>query len=85
METVLLAAALVFDPYVLAVMLAAALFGLFVGSIPGLTATMASAALPPARSVIHASAVPDCSILAPSYVPLRTMIVSPGATLLTAC
>jgi TctA family transporter len=47
METVLLAAALVFDPYVLAVMLAAALFGLFVGSIPGLTATMATALLVP--------------------------------------
>ena len=47
MEIVLQAAALVFDPYVLGVMLAAALFGLFVGSIPGLTATMATALLVP--------------------------------------
>jgi TctA family transporter len=47
MDIVLQAAVLVFDPYVLAVMLAAALFGLFVGSIPGLTATMATALLVP--------------------------------------
>ena len=36
---------LVFDPYVLGVMLAAAAFGLLVGSIPGLTASMATALL----------------------------------------
>src|SRR5918994_4987771 len=47
MDAVLQAAALVFEPYVLAVMLGAALFGLFVGSIPGLTATMATALLVP--------------------------------------
>ena len=47
MDVVLQAAALVFEPYVLGVMLAAALFGLFVGSIPGLTATMATALLVP--------------------------------------
>ncbi len=39
--------ALVFDPYVLWVIFAAALFGLFVGAIPGLTATMATALLVP--------------------------------------
>ena len=39
--------ALVFDPYVLWVMLASALFGLFVGAVPGLTATMATALLVP--------------------------------------
>lgn len=39
--------ALVFDPYVLAVIAASAAFGLFVGSIPGLTATMATALLVP--------------------------------------
>ena len=39
--------ALVFDPYVLAVILCSALFGLFVGCIPGLTATMATALLVP--------------------------------------
>src|SRR5258707_8943716 len=35
--------ALVFDPYNIVVMLIASLFGLFVGAVPGLTATMASA------------------------------------------
>lgn len=39
--------ALVFDPYVLWVILASATFGLFVGAIPGLTATMATALLVP--------------------------------------
>src|SRR5215467_7257900 len=39
--------ALVFDPYVLTVIMASALFGLFVGCIPGLTATMATALLVP--------------------------------------
>lgn len=38
---------LVFDPYVLLVMLCSAAFGLFVGAIPGLTATMATALLVP--------------------------------------
>jgi len=39
--------ALVFDPYVLTVIFCSALFGLFVGCIPGLTATMATALLVP--------------------------------------
>src|SRR3954469_17378698 len=39
--------ALVMDPYVLAVIFCSALFGLFVGCIPGLTATMATALLVP--------------------------------------
>src|SRR5512136_1055237 len=39
--------ALVFDPYVLMVILASSLFGLFVGCIPGLTATLATALLVP--------------------------------------
>jgi TctA family transporter len=39
--------ALVFDPYVLWVILASAIFGLFVGAVPGLTATMATALLVP--------------------------------------
>ncbi|HVJ11409.1 MAG TPA: tripartite tricarboxylate transporter permease [Burkholderiales bacterium] len=38
---------LVFDPYVLGVILASAAFGLFVGAVPGLTATMATALLVP--------------------------------------
>ncbi|MBS0319321.1 MAG: tripartite tricarboxylate transporter permease [Proteobacteria bacterium] len=39
--------AMVFDPYNLWVMLAASVFGLFVGAVPGLTATMATALLVP--------------------------------------
>src|SRR6185436_13838212 len=39
--------ALVLDPYNIFVMLAASLFGLFVGAVPGLTATMAAALLVP--------------------------------------
>ena len=38
---------LVFDPYNIVVMLAASVFGLFVGAVPGLTATMATALLVP--------------------------------------
>ncbi|HEX6111824.1 MAG TPA: tripartite tricarboxylate transporter permease [Geminicoccaceae bacterium] len=38
---------LVLDPYVLMVIMASALFGLFVGALPGLTATMATALLVP--------------------------------------
>ena len=41
------AAQLVFDPYLLGVVLASAVFGLFVGAVPGLTATMAVALLVP--------------------------------------
>jgi putative tricarboxylic transport membrane protein len=41
------AARLVFDPYVLWVILGSAVFGLFVGAVPGLTATMATALLVP--------------------------------------
>lgn len=41
------ASRLVFDPYVLLVMVCSAAFGLFVGAIPGLTATMATALLVP--------------------------------------
>src|SRR5690349_16166184 len=38
---------MVFDPYNIVVMIAASLFGLFVGAVPGLTATMATALLVP--------------------------------------
>ena len=37
----------VFDPYVLGVILLSAIYGLFVGSVPGLSATMAVALLVP--------------------------------------
>ncbi|MFL6713582.1 MAG: tripartite tricarboxylate transporter permease, partial [Sulfurifustis sp.] len=49
MSTAVLAQAfaLVLEPYVLGVILAAALYGLVVGCIPGLTATMAVALLVP--------------------------------------
>jgi putative tricarboxylic transport membrane protein len=46
-ENLIGAFGLVLDPYVLGVILAASLFGLFVGSIPGLSATMATALLVP--------------------------------------
>lgn len=47
MEAFIAGLYLVLDPYVLAVIVAAAMFGLVVGSIPGLTATMATALLIP--------------------------------------
>src|SRR5437763_7751908 len=39
--------AMVFEPYTVMVMIGASLFGLFVGAVPGLTATMATALLVP--------------------------------------
>ena len=47
MEVLAEALALVFDPYVLMVIAGSACFGMFVGAIPGLTATMATALLVP--------------------------------------
>jgi TctA family transporter len=47
MHDLVSAFALVFEPYTIAVILVSALFGLFVGAIPGLTATMATALLVP--------------------------------------
>ena len=47
MDAVILAFGLVFEPYVLMVILLSAIYGLFVGAIPGLTATMATALLVP--------------------------------------
>jgi len=47
MDTLLKSFALISDPQTLGVMLLAAMFGLFVGAIPGLTATMATALLIP--------------------------------------
>ena len=47
MSMILEAAGLVFQPYVLLVIFASAAFGMFVGAIPGLTATMATALLVP--------------------------------------
>ena len=47
MDAVLTAFGMVFQPYVLMVIVLSALYGLFVGAIPGLTATMATALLVP--------------------------------------
>jgi putative tricarboxylic transport membrane protein len=47
MEAILQAAGLILDPYVMIVILLSAVFGLFVGAVPGLTATMATALLVP--------------------------------------
>lgn len=47
MTDLLLALELVFDPYVLAVIAGSAVYGMLVGAIPGLTATMATALLVP--------------------------------------
>jgi len=47
MPVIIEALGLVFQPYVLIVIIASAAFGMFVGSIPGLTATMATALLVP--------------------------------------
>ena len=47
MEAVLIAFQLVLDPQVLVTVLLSAIFGLFVGAVPGLTATMATALLVP--------------------------------------
>ncbi len=47
MDAVVTAFGLVFQPYVLTVILLSAVYGLFVGAIPGLTATMATALLVP--------------------------------------
>lgn len=46
-EVLAASAALVFTPYVLGVVVLASIFGLFVGAIPGLSATMATALLVP--------------------------------------
>jgi putative tricarboxylic transport membrane protein len=62
------AAALVFDPYVLWVVFASALFGLFVGAVPGLTATMATALLVPITFFIPpvpaVAAIVSCTAMA---------------------
>jgi putative tricarboxylic transport membrane protein len=56
------AAALLADPYVVAVILGSALFGLFVGSIPGLSATMAVALLVPVTFFMPALPAVACMV-----------------------
>ena len=68
MDSLALAFSLVFDPYVLAVIMGASLFGLFVGAIPGLTATMATALLVPVTffmpPVPAVAAIVSCTAMA---------------------
>src|SRR5512145_2750164 len=68
MENLALAFSLLADPYVLGVILAASLFGLFVGAIPGLTATMATALLVPVTffmpPVPAVAAIVSCTAMA---------------------
>jgi TctA family transporter len=68
MEHIAAAFALVFEPYTLAVIFGASLFGLFVGAIPGLTATMATALLVPVTffmaPVPAVSAIVTCTAMA---------------------
>src|SRR2546425_3818324 len=47
MDAIIIAFQLVFEPKTMLVMLASSAFGLFVGAVPGLTATMATALLVP--------------------------------------
>ena len=55
MSALAAAAGLVFDPYVITVVVASAVFGIFVGAIPGLTATMVWFALVGRVGAIRAS------------------------------
>ena len=71
MSPILQGMEIVFQPYTLTVILAASAFGLFVGAIPGLTATMATALL-----------VPITFYMAP--VPAIAAIVSCTAMAITA-
>lgn len=68
MDAILLAAQLVFQLDVLVTIVLAALFGLFVGSVPGLTATMATALLVPITffmsPVAAIGAIVTCSAMA---------------------
>src|SRR5499426_4623134 len=47
MDTLIHAAGLILDPYVILIICLSSAFGLFVGAMPGLTATMATALLVP--------------------------------------
>jgi putative tricarboxylic transport membrane protein len=79
MQPVLEAFRLVFDPYVLGVVLAAACYGLFVGSIPGLTATMATALLVPVTFVLEPVPAIACMVTATAMAIFAGDI--PGALL----
>ena len=79
MSPVLEAFRLVFDPTVLAVVVASALFGLFVGAVPGLTATMATALLVPVTFVLPPIPAIACMVTATAMAIFAGDI--PGALL----
>src|SRR3954453_18400556 len=68
MNAILLATEMVFQPDVLVTIVLSALFGLFVGAVPGLTATMATALLVPITffmsPVAAIGAIVTCSAMA---------------------
>ena len=70
---------LVFDPTVLAVVVGSALFGLFVGAVPGLTATMATALLVPVTFVLPPIPAIACMVTATAMAIFAGDI--PGALL----
>lgn len=78
-EHFIAAVGLVADPYVLAVVLASALFGLFVGAIPGLTATMAVALLVPVTFFLPPLPAVACMVTATAMAIFAGDI--PGALL----
>ncbi len=79
MSPVLEAFRLVFDPVVLGVILASAVFGLFVGAVPGLTATMATALLVPVTFVLPPVPAVACVVTAAAMAIFAGDI--PGALL----
>jgi TctA family transporter len=70
---------LVMDPVVLGVVLASALFGLFVGAVPGLTATMATALLVPVTFLLPPVPAIACMVTATAMAIFAGDI--PGALL----
>ncbi len=79
MPAVLEAFRLVADPYVIGVVLASAVFGLFVGSIPGLSATMATALLVPVTFLMPPVPAIACMVTATAMAIFAGDI--PGALL----
>jgi TctA family transporter len=73
------AAALVFDPQVVGAVVVSALYGLFVGAIPGLTATMAVALLVPVTFFLPPIAAVGCMVSASAMAIFAGDI--PGALL----
>lgn len=79
MEHFLTAIGLVMDPYVIGVVLVSALFGLFVGAVPGLTATMATALLVPVTYFLDPVPAVACIVTATAMAIFAGDI--PGALL----